>query len=388
MEPISLGIVGTGWTRISHAPVLRRMPSRFRVRAIYSRTREHAERMAAEFEQPVSVHTDLDGLLASGVEAVDVALPIHLTAEGVERALLAGKHVLSEKPVAADSASAARLIALAAERPAQRWMVAEQQRLYRAPIEAHRLVAEGAIGTPLLCCWQAFVPVKATPFLTDWRTEPRFAGGFVVDGLVHDVAALRNLLGEVRTVQAHTATTDPALPPPDTLAATLAFESGVLATLSASYALEAPPLSRANVARALLTGRISAVKACFFPAQRLVGARGTIFIQGDRVDVVSGWSKRTLRAKGDTTTRLFEDFHGAIRDGEPNRNSPQEALRDLAVVEAMLESARTGATALVRDPDRVPAPPQRRGDGERRDAIATHHAHAHAPRVAATRTDA
>ena len=40
-------------------------------------------------------------------------------------------------------------------------------------------------------------------------------------------------------------------------------------------------------------------------------------------------------------------FLAAVRDGVQHRNSPQEALQDLAVVEAMLESARTGTLQRV-----------------------------------------
>ena len=40
-------------------------------------------------------------------------------------------------------------------------------------------------------------------------------------------------------------------------------------------------------------------------------------------------------------------FIAAVRDGSPHRNSPQEALQDLAVVEAMLASARTGTLQRV-----------------------------------------
>jgi hypothetical protein len=37
----------------------------------------------------------------------------------------------------------------------------------------------------------------------------------------------------------------------------------------------------------------------------------------------------------------------AVRDGVRHRNSPQQALQDLAVVEAMLKSAQTGAMQRV-----------------------------------------
>jgi predicted dehydrogenase len=38
----------------------------------------------------------------------------------------------------------------------------------------------------------------------------------------------------------------------------------------------------------------------------------------------------------------FAAFAAAIREGKPHRNTPQEALQDVAVIEAMLRSAETG----------------------------------------------
>ena len=49
----------------------------------------------------------------------------------------------------------------------------------------------------------------------------------------------------------------------------------------------------------------------------------------------------------DSVPKELLAFAAAIRDGEPHRNSPEEALLDVAVVEAMLRSARKHAMDLV-----------------------------------------
>ena len=65
----------------------------------------------------VATTTDFDELLADPmVDAVAIATPVHTHAALARRALLAGKHVLIEKPITTSSAEAAELIALAAER--------------------------------------------------------------------------------------------------------------------------------------------------------------------------------------------------------------------------------------------------------------------------------
>lgn len=91
--------------------------------AIYSRSQSSAESLAASLPEslrpnvaiyyslPAAPGKSLDDLLArSDVAAVDIALPIPRQPEVVEKAIKAGKHVLSEKPVAADVEGAQKLI--------------------------------------------------------------------------------------------------------------------------------------------------------------------------------------------------------------------------------------------------------------------------------------
>ena len=66
-----------------------------------------------------------------------------------------------------------------------------------------------------------------------------------------------------------------------------------------------------------------------------------------------------VTAHGDTRSEDLSDcqnvteelaaFAAAVRDGEPHRNSPLEALRDLAVVEAMLQAAASGSRIKIDD---------------------------------------
>ncbi|MEZ4609960.1 MAG: Gfo/Idh/MocA family oxidoreductase [Caldilineaceae bacterium] len=60
----------------------------------------------------LDLYTDLDALLARpGIAAVDIALP-SVQPDVLRRALAAGKHVLSEKPIAPDHARAQALMQL------------------------------------------------------------------------------------------------------------------------------------------------------------------------------------------------------------------------------------------------------------------------------------
>ncbi|HEY7066712.1 MAG TPA: Gfo/Idh/MocA family oxidoreductase [Chloroflexota bacterium] len=64
----------------------------------------------------VALTTSYQDLLESDVDAIAIATPVKTHYELVKKALLAGKHVLVEKPLTADVRQAAKLLALAEER--------------------------------------------------------------------------------------------------------------------------------------------------------------------------------------------------------------------------------------------------------------------------------
>ena len=83
------------------------------------------------------------------VQAVYLALPVALHAEVAIKALRAGKHVLCEKPMAMNFAQAVDMVAKA--NAAGRLLgVSYYRRLYPKLLRAKHLIAEGAIGKPVL----------------------------------------------------------------------------------------------------------------------------------------------------------------------------------------------------------------------------------------------
>ena len=107
--PVRLGMIGAGlFARDAHVPALYSLDDDFVIAAVYSRTADSADKLNALLPEPADVYTDLDALLArDDIDAVDVLLPITLQPAIIQKALAAGKHVLSEKPVAPDVATAA-----------------------------------------------------------------------------------------------------------------------------------------------------------------------------------------------------------------------------------------------------------------------------------------
>jgi predicted dehydrogenase len=328
--PIRLALIGAGiFARDAHVPSLISHPDHFEITAIYSRTRASAEALAAHLPHRTEIYTDLDVLLArADIEAVDILLPIQALPGAISRSMAAGKHLLSEKPIAANMATGWQLITQHAhysnsEWPNLVWMVGENWRYETAFVQAADLIRAGAIGTPLTFHWALYAPFNANSkyYHTPWRHDSSVPGGFIVDGGVHHAAALRLILGEVTAVSATARHVVPDLPPPDTVAATLTFANGVVGTYIATYATAAP----------------------WPPFLYIGGSEGSLRVLRKEIELTPNGKTERIETSGfDGVEKELLAFADTIRHGTPHRNTPQEALADLAVIEAMLTSAATG----------------------------------------------
>ena len=107
--PIGVGIVGTGFAAAAHAEALRRVGG-VEIVGVAGTSREKAERAAAAFGARAAF-TDHAALVADPrVDAVHDCTPNRMHAEVNAAALDAGKHVLSEKPLALASGETAQLV--------------------------------------------------------------------------------------------------------------------------------------------------------------------------------------------------------------------------------------------------------------------------------------
>ena len=89
------------------------------LKAVYSRSQKSAEALARECEASPEIYHDVpntpgksigDLLKRKDIDAVIVCLPILVQPEIIQKSLAAGKHVLSEKPIAKDVNTAEQLI--------------------------------------------------------------------------------------------------------------------------------------------------------------------------------------------------------------------------------------------------------------------------------------
>lgn len=112
---MKLGVIGTGAITKSMLAEYQRC-DKFEINAICSRKEETGRAMAEAFSIP-KVYTSLPDMLADPeIEIVYVATPNSIHFSQAKAALLAGKHVICEKPFTPTVAEAEELIALAKEK--------------------------------------------------------------------------------------------------------------------------------------------------------------------------------------------------------------------------------------------------------------------------------
>lgn len=147
-ERVGVGVIGVGIMGRRHAENAAWRIAESRLVAVVDASEQVARGVAAEFDA-LACRT-LDELLArDDVRAVVVASPAQYHAEQAIAAARAGKDVLVEKPLAHSLEECDRIIQ-AAERAKVRLQVGFMRRYDPAYAEAHRLIASGALGEPLL----------------------------------------------------------------------------------------------------------------------------------------------------------------------------------------------------------------------------------------------
>jgi len=311
---IHVGLIGAGNISETHARAAAAIPG-VTIAGVYAPTRDHAQRLAAAHGAVAA--DSIDALLdRRPLDLVIIGSPSGLHAEHGIAAARRGIHVLVEKPI---DVTAARADALLAEtqRAGVRLGVIFQDRLKPDVERARALVAEGALGRPMLAAAQ--VKWYRTPEYyrgSRWRgTQALDGGGALINQGVHTVDLLLWLFGPVRRVFARTATLRHEIEVEDTAVAVLEFENGALGTLEA--ATSAYPGYRRRL--------------------ELTGSHGTLVIDGDRlarVDLIEGAvplfreaaSEKELRPPNASTPvvadasahqRVIEDFIRAIETGGP-----------------------------------------------------------------------
>ncbi len=335
-------IVSTGQhadTKI--APAIAETPDAELV-AVYSRDRQRAETFAQKHGAPVA-YDDITALLRDArVEAVFVNSPNALHADVTIQAARAGRHVLTEKPMATTLNDALAMVRGCRD-AGVKLGVGYHLRFHPVHLEARRLLAQDVIGQIALAQgqWGFGVRGEVTPpsrsGLRQWWDDPEMIGwaSTMMGTGVHVVDVLRFLLGqEVTEVAAITDGQRQDQPLEQLLAMSLRFETGIIATVCCGRRL---PDSQHDVIIYGSQGRISGLDTL------REGRQGTLEVVSDTVNKTEPCTANLLANYIDELT----DFHRAIVEDRDPAATGLDGLRVVQVTLAMIASARQKRTVKI-----------------------------------------
>jgi predicted dehydrogenase len=332
-RPVGVALVGMGWWGKKMLNVLAAAPSDIRVVRAVEPNLETARALCAE--KGVALTADYaDALSDPDVEAVVLATPHALHGAQIEAAVAAGKHIFCEKPLALTKAGAEKAVRLC--RDAGLVLGMGHERRWEPPVaELLARADEGDLGR----IHQIEANFSHDKFLAldrdNWRlkADQAPAGGMTATG-IHLLDLSVRLLGPAQSVWCVCEQLSSDLPQGDTVAAYVKFRGGGTSYVSASLAN--PFVSRFAV----------------------FGSKGWIDIRDKaHVEAPDGWVVTSAKVGGPITTAQVPaaepvkdnlvSFARAVRGVERYRITAEHLVNNIALLEAVFASARSGKIETV-----------------------------------------
>jgi predicted dehydrogenase len=235
MEKTKVAIFGCGFIANIHMESYHRFVPDAKVVAVYGRNKEKAKAFAETYGID-AYYDDIDELLQnSDCEVVDICIPNYAHYDACIKSAKAGKHVISEKPLALTLEQADEMIE-ECNKAGKKLMYAEELCFAPKYERVRMLVESGAVGK-LYMIKQA---EKHSGPHSRWFYEKELAGGGVMmDMGCHALAWFRWILGgdpKIKSVYASMATVMHDTECDDNTVTLIEFENGVLGIAEDSWA--------------------------------------------------------------------------------------------------------------------------------------------------------
>lgn len=241
MTEIGVGIVGTGWVAGEHIKSFGKIAD-CRVVGLCSRTPESARAKAAEAGLPdAKIYATYEDMLADpNIHAVSICTPPNLHPQQTILAARAGKHILLEKAIANDPASAGAMLR-AVESAGVKTVVSFVLHWNPEFLWIRRMLAEGTLGCIFYAevdYWHNIGPQYAQ---YRWNVKREIAGSALLSAGCHAVDALRWFVeDEVVEVTAYSNKCNPEYEYDTNVVGILKFRGGAIGKTSTSFDVKSP----------------------------------------------------------------------------------------------------------------------------------------------------
>ncbi|MEZ4217829.1 MAG: Gfo/Idh/MocA family oxidoreductase [Myxococcota bacterium] len=272
-------VIGTSFGFLTHARALR--AAGIEVHALVGRDAAKTAERAKRGGIPHAFTNLEDALALRDVDIVSIATPPHTHAAIAIAAARAGKHVMCEKPFAANVEEAERMLD-AARAAGVVHVLGTEFRFATGQAIATRAIRAGVVGAPRLATFLLLQPSLADPRgeVPAWWSDANEGGGWLGAYASHVVDQMRATLGEWSGLSASldvVADRPAGFTAEDTFTIHFRTVAGCTGLLQSSAATLGPPAF----------------------ASRISGPRGTLVIAGDQVSVTTASGTEKLPVPDD-----------------------------------------------------------------------------------------
>ncbi|MGQ9607997.1 MAG: Gfo/Idh/MocA family protein [bacterium] len=327
-EKMGIAIIGCGGIAESHCQTVLGSDKNIKL-YMYDVDYQRAEALCKKYSGVGCFKTYDEVLKSKEIDVVDICVPHDEHLNVIVSAAKAGKHILSEKPIARTLAEADQILD-AVKKAGVRFFVAECYRFYPSALKSKELMDNGVIGEPFL------IQVNSLHHYTPpgWRrNKEKNGGGVFIDRGIHFVNYFRLLGGKIKSIFAsYNHSSIKEMEGEDTASILARFENGITGQMTISWGM--------RVFRP-------------YPWLAVYGSEGTMFDMGDGFFVYS--ANNSEYNDNGKPVRLFDTmlepyiipaemqhFVDRMRDGKEFNVTGEEARADLEIVEAATRSAETG----------------------------------------------
>ena len=335
MDTFGVGIVGAGTIGAVHAGALDELQDARLVAVAEAREvtgRKLAEAHGAEW------HAELGELLSRpDVDVVVICTPSGLHPDQAVAAARAGKHVITEKPMATTLEGADRMIH-ACKEAGVTLTVIFQYRFNRDALRLKRAVEAGLFGRPVL--GNAFVHwLRTQAYYGErggWRgTWALDGGGALMNQSIHAVDLLQWILGPVESICGYAETLAHDIEAEDTASVALRFASGALGTIQGTTSAHRDSPLRIEIRGTEGSATLEASRLTVWQPSR----EEEIFSARDHESLPEPQGNEPL---GAAHRQQLKEIFAALREGREPPIPGEEARKAVEIVLGIYRSAASG----------------------------------------------
>ena len=335
-RPIRIALVGCGRISKSHFDALAAHKAEAELVAVCDI--DPKALAAAEQKTGAAGYRSLDALLEkSDAELIVLATPSGLHPAQAIQIAQAGRHVMSEKPMATRWEDGKRMVEVC-EKAGVQLFVVKQNRLNPTVRLVKRAIEKGRFGRIYTVTCNVFWTRPQEYYdAARWRGTWEFDGGAFMNQASHYVDLLDWLIGPVESVFAYTGTLARRIEVEDTGVAALKWRSGAMGSIN--------------------------VTMCTYPKNlegsvTILGEKGTVRLGGVAVNKIDHWEFKEPDAEDDAKWQeasyqpssiygqghvlYYDNVIKALRGVAPAETDGREGLRSLELLIAIYQSARDG----------------------------------------------